>query len=691
MKKSILIFACASLIGFTAISTEKTILNENNSKIAQATQQQQDRQNQYQNISADQVPTAVQRAVREDNQNARIQTAQRRVLPNGQTIYRVTLTGVDAGQNNTKSFHADGREYQDSEAPMQRETHGQPQGTQRDTVQGTQGGTQRNQQQGTMQGGTQRNHQQGTMQGGTQRNQQQGTMQGGNQRDNQQQGTQRGTQQGRDGVFGDDGTTQGGGIYRDLDGQRDTEMYQNVSIESIPDAVQRSVQREDDNARIMSAQRRMLPNGESIYRISLTGADDDEDNIHMFYGDGRPYRDDGSIEGGFQDGNQRDGIFQDGGRQQDRQHQDGWQNDTQRDGMNQNNQQDGWRQGTTGTQQGTQRGTTGTQQGTQRDGTTTGTQQQGTQRDGTTTGTQQQGTWQQRDGAATGTQQPGTQDTDFRIISVDNVPNAIRRAVQEDNENARIIAAQQRNLDNGQTIYRVTLTGTDDPQNNIRTFYSDGREYEDNDNLFQQDGQQGNQRDGGVFGGQGTQQRPGVGTQRDGATQGQQGTQRDGATQGQQGTQQRDGVFGGTQQDRHQQGQHGTQRDGATQGQQGTQQRDAGTFGQTQRGEAIQFQNVNVDQVPNTIQRVVREENRNARIQTAQTRILPNGQTVYIVTLTGVEDDGQDNVKMFYSDGREYEDQETINQWRMHRDGIHHDGTQRDGMHRDGMHQQRTP
>jgi hypothetical protein len=105
-------------------------------------------------------------------------------------------------------------------------------------------------------------------------------------------------------------------------------------------------------------------------------------------------------------------------------------------------------------------------------------------------------------------------DKDFRAVSVDNVPDAVERAVRQNNRNANIQSAEQKTLDNGQTIYKVRLSGVQDGEE-TQMFYSDGREFEEGDtDSGRLDGRQQRQQDGvGTQGTQGRQQQDGIGTQ----------------------------------------------------------------------------------------------------------------------------------------------------------------------------------
>jgi hypothetical protein len=128
---------------------------------------------------------------------------------------------------------------------------------------------------------------------------------------------------------------------------------------------------------------------------------------------------------------------------------------------------------------------------------------------------QQTGADRHQQGTQTQTQQHDRQhkdkDKDFSAVSVDNVPDAVERAVRQNHRNARIQSAEQKTLDNGQTVYKVRLSGVEDGEE-TQMFYSDGREFEDGEGTdVRMDGRQQRQQDGvGTQGTQGRQQQDGL-------------------------------------------------------------------------------------------------------------------------------------------------------------------------------------
>lgn len=105
MRKTILVFAMALFFGNAFIGSSFAA-NNNQPEV----QQQQTAQNEFTAIELDELPQAVKDAVEKDDRNATLESAERKVLPNGEQVYRVTMEVEDKGQV-TKSFYANGRKY----------------------------------------------------------------------------------------------------------------------------------------------------------------------------------------------------------------------------------------------------------------------------------------------------------------------------------------------------------------------------------------------------------------------------------------------------------------------------------------------------------------------------------------------------------------------------------------------------
>ncbi len=122
MKRSFLILAFASFFGFASFATEtKTTDNPNPTNKQTEEEQselQQNKDNNFEEISLDQVPEAVNSAALQDNANASIETAEEKVLPSGEKVYRLKMAGALA---ETKTYTKDGKEYtEDNEEDLNR-------------------------------------------------------------------------------------------------------------------------------------------------------------------------------------------------------------------------------------------------------------------------------------------------------------------------------------------------------------------------------------------------------------------------------------------------------------------------------------------------------------------------------------------------------------------------------------------
>jgi hypothetical protein len=67
----------------------------------------------------------------------------------------------------------------------------------------------------------------------------------------------------------------------------------------------------------------------------------------------------------------------------------------------------------------------------------------------------------------------------FQAISVNNLPEAIQRAILDEHRNAVIVAAEEGVLPNGERIYRVNFTGTQDDGEESRIYYANGSLFND--------------------------------------------------------------------------------------------------------------------------------------------------------------------------------------------------------------------
>ncbi len=112
MKRSFLILAFASFFGFASFATETKNTDNPNPTNKQTeveqTEIQQNQDNNFEEISLDEVPEAVHSAALQNNANAVIETAEEKVLPSGEKVYRLKMAGALA---ETKSYTEDGKEY----------------------------------------------------------------------------------------------------------------------------------------------------------------------------------------------------------------------------------------------------------------------------------------------------------------------------------------------------------------------------------------------------------------------------------------------------------------------------------------------------------------------------------------------------------------------------------------------------
>jgi hypothetical protein len=113
MKKSVLIFALAGFFGVASFATETKGLD--NDPLKTQTEVQEGKQDvivveRYEEISVDNVPEAVQKAALQDNRDAVIESAEEKVLANGEKVYKLKINSAATGEE-TKSFYANGREY----------------------------------------------------------------------------------------------------------------------------------------------------------------------------------------------------------------------------------------------------------------------------------------------------------------------------------------------------------------------------------------------------------------------------------------------------------------------------------------------------------------------------------------------------------------------------------------------------
>ncbi|TVQ08583.1 MAG: hypothetical protein EA361_16395 [Bacteroidetes bacterium] len=109
MTKSILIFALTLFIGSAVTANSSAVSNNAFSNPSELTQDV--KEHEFQSIELDALPRAVKEATEKDGKKVTLESAERKTLPNGEMIYRVTMEVEDKGQV-TKSYYANGRKYE---------------------------------------------------------------------------------------------------------------------------------------------------------------------------------------------------------------------------------------------------------------------------------------------------------------------------------------------------------------------------------------------------------------------------------------------------------------------------------------------------------------------------------------------------------------------------------------------------
>ncbi len=113
MKKSILVIAILSFFSVATFAQEQTD-PQNQQKQTEMHENDHDmdkKDKDFEDVTIDNVPEAVQMAALQGNMNASIESAKEKVLENGEKVYKLTLTGVELGEE-TKTFYANGTEYE---------------------------------------------------------------------------------------------------------------------------------------------------------------------------------------------------------------------------------------------------------------------------------------------------------------------------------------------------------------------------------------------------------------------------------------------------------------------------------------------------------------------------------------------------------------------------------------------------
>ncbi len=113
MKKSILVIAILSFFSIATFAQEP-VDPQNQEKKTEMHEYDHDmdkKDKDFEDVAIDNVPEAVQIAALQGNMNASIESAQEKVLENGEKVYKIKLTGVEMGEE-TKTFYANGTEFE---------------------------------------------------------------------------------------------------------------------------------------------------------------------------------------------------------------------------------------------------------------------------------------------------------------------------------------------------------------------------------------------------------------------------------------------------------------------------------------------------------------------------------------------------------------------------------------------------
>ena len=366
----------------------------------------------------------------------------------------------------------------------------------------------------------------------------------------------------------------------------------------LPMALQHRLDREFEEADFESAEFRLAGDGKVVYSVTYDTPDRGVITKH-YVSDGTEYQDD---EGLFRDDRRRDDQWQD--RQRDEQWQDGQRDDQQQRDQRQRDQQ-----------RRTQDRTLGQQVETFLFG-------------------------------------------DPQEIGENDLPQAIRHRIQREFQDADVERAEWEIVEDGEVIYSVTFDSRDRGEF-TRRYHSNGREYReegmrrDEQRRDQRYDQQRQQR--GPSPQQGQQQQQG---ERPGSPATMQQHER--MEHEERPTDPQRGAEGGVQQGQ-QRGQQGQQP--ATQqqdqpregGLEGTRQQEGLQQQEGQRGfERGEAEIINVNQLPEAVQNRIQRDHRGATIESAQRRVLPNGEMIYEINL--VTPDEGELTRRYHSDGREYDD-----------------------------------
>lgn len=106
MKKLMLITAILGLVSYTGLAN---IASLSNSYTNTETAINLDR-GEFEAINVNELPEAVTQAIKKDDKNLSIESAESKVLSSGEKVFKVSLKSQD-GEEHTKKYYANGQKY----------------------------------------------------------------------------------------------------------------------------------------------------------------------------------------------------------------------------------------------------------------------------------------------------------------------------------------------------------------------------------------------------------------------------------------------------------------------------------------------------------------------------------------------------------------------------------------------------
>ena len=110
MKKFVLALAVLALTGLNGIAS--IAFDALNSFTAFEQSEAYQERDGFKEINLDQLPEAVKEAAKKDQPDLTVVSAEEKIMPNGEKIYRIMFKSQEKGLF-TKTFHADGEEFKE--------------------------------------------------------------------------------------------------------------------------------------------------------------------------------------------------------------------------------------------------------------------------------------------------------------------------------------------------------------------------------------------------------------------------------------------------------------------------------------------------------------------------------------------------------------------------------------------------